>query len=514
MGHIGIKVRLVFVTATLLLNVLSWGQGKTSINAATFTGADCGIKINAAEAKLGANPGEIVVTDACGTSKWSPVFISHNNHGLVFQGVGPYSITMITLSGNFDELTGPATLKQVANGSAHENAVLVKGNDSQVQNITCDGSASHGVSPNGYMDGCFQILGNRNSILSNIVVASQGDGITVAGTGVDGVCSSTANDNVIRDNKIHNTNIAKPSSGIVVGNDNSAAGACANNTFIKNNLISTTSGNCIYVTGDIATAKLPTRGTQVNNTRIIGNTVSDCGDSPIEASDMALHTLIQGNVVDCSNNACILTRDAVATEIIRNTIKMEPSVLQFGISVGPPVFQQANLDTQAVVSTNTIRGYIPHAGISVTQSGAKVVNNDIEETYRTVAANGSGLGGAGIACNGANVRCSVEGNQIKRVLVGIDFNPGAVPQNSGGLAATGNLISEVGTGINLYQVRCANCNFSNNTMTKILTVAIQDNGPNADGTGTSHAEGNKFNLSGWDGATPKTTVRNLPNYQR
>ena len=228
---------------------------------------------------------------------------------------------------------------------------------------------------------------------------------------------------------------------------------------------------------------------------------------------MALHTLIQGNVVDCSRNACILTRDAVGTEIIRNTVKMEPSALQFGISVGPPIFQSSSLDTQAVVSTNTIRGYIPHAGISVTQSGAKVINNDIEETYRAVAANGSGLGGAGIACNGADVSCSIEGNQIKRVLVGIDFNSGAVPQNSKGLVAKGNLISQVGTGINLYQVRCANCNFSNNTMTKILTVAIQDNGPNADGTGTSYAVGNKFNLSGWDGAAPKTTVRNLPNYQ-
>jgi hypothetical protein len=507
------KVRFMLLGLSLVCNALAWAQGGKSVGAATFPGADCGAKINAGDAALGANPGEIVVTNDCGTSQWTPVVISHNNHSVVFHTAGPYSITTITLAGNSDALMGPATLKQVAYGSTHENAVVIKGNDNRVENITCDGSTSHGVPPNGYMDGCFQVFGSRNSILNNTVVASQGDGITIAGTGANGVCSSVANDNVIQGNKIHNTNIAKPSSGIVAGNNNSAAGPCVNNTLIKDNEISATSGNCIYVTGDIATAKLPSNGTQISNTQIRHNTVSDCGDSPIEASDMALHTLIQGNDVDCHRNACILTRDAIGTEIFKNTVKMEPSALQFGISVGPQVFQPSSLDTQAVVSENIIRGYFPHAAISATQNGAKITNNDIEETYRSVGADGSGLGGAGIACNGLDVSCSISGNEIKHVLVGIDFNAGSLSRSAKNLEARGNRISQVGTGINLYQLRCTNCTFDNNTFKQVRTVAIQDNGANADGTGTSSAAGNRFDLAGWAGAAPKSTVRNLPNYR-
>jgi hypothetical protein len=497
-----------------LLNIVAWGQNGKVVNAANFSGEDCGSKINAAEAALGAEAGEIIVTEACGTSKWSPVVISHDHHVVAFKAEGPYSITTITLAANSGQLLGPATLKQVANGNAHEIAILVKGNDNRVQNLTCDGSASHGVVPNGTDDGCFQVYGSRNSILNNTVTASQGDGVTIAGIGANGVCASVANDNIVQFNKISNANIAKPSSGIVAGNNNSTAGPCISNTLIKDNQISATSGNCIYATGDIATAKLPSKGTQITNTQIRHNTVSDCGDSPIEASDMAINTLIQGNDVDCSRNACILTRDAVGTQIFKNTVKMESSALQFGISVGPPVFQPSSMDTKAVVSENVIRGYFPHAAISVTQHGANVTNNDIEETSRSVGADGSGLGGEGIACGGDGVSCSASGNEIKHVRIGIDLNPGAVPHSSQNLEARGNRISQVDTGINLYELKCANCNFSSNTFTQIRTVAIQDNGANANGTGTSVAAGNTYNLGGWAGASPKNTVRNLPNYRQ
>jgi len=504
--------RWMLATAIFLFSASAWGQTGKTVDAASFPGADCGAKINSAEAALGASAGEIIVTDACGTSKWSPVVISHDHHALIFQGTGPYSTTSVTLAGNFGALTGPATFRQVANGNTHENAIIVKGNDNRLEHITCDGSESHGVPPNGYNDGCFQIYGSRNSILNNMVTASQGDGITIAGTGENGVCSTVANDNVIQFNKIHNTNIAKPSSGIVAGNNNSAAGPCVNNTLIKDNEISATSGNCIYATGDIATAKLPSHGTQITNTQIRHNTVSDCGDSPIEASDMAVNTLIQGNDVDCSHNACILTRDAIGTQIFKNTVKMEPSAAQFGISVGPPVFQASSMDTKAVISENVIRGYFPHSAISATQQGVNITNNDIEETYRPVGADGSGLGGEGIACNGEGVTCSASGNEIKHVRVGIDFNPGAIPRNCHNLEARANRISQVDTGINLYELKCQSCNFNNNTFTQVRTVAIQDNGSNADGTGTSYAGGNTYNLSGWAGASPKATVRNLPNY--
>ena len=52
----------------LLLNAVAWAQGGHALNASTFPGADCGAKVNAAEASLGANGGEIDVDNSCGTS--------------------------------------------------------------------------------------------------------------------------------------------------------------------------------------------------------------------------------------------------------------------------------------------------------------------------------------------------------------------------------------------------------------------------------------------------------------
>jgi hypothetical protein len=66
------KVRFMLLGLSLVFNVLASAQSGKSVDAATFPASDCGAKINAADAALGANPGEIVVTNDCGTSKWFP----------------------------------------------------------------------------------------------------------------------------------------------------------------------------------------------------------------------------------------------------------------------------------------------------------------------------------------------------------------------------------------------------------------------------------------------------------
>ncbi len=490
-----------------VLTAMAWGQSTTLVNAGSYAGRDCGAKITAAEAALASTSAEIDVDGSCGSSTWSPVNIDHDYHILRFLSSGPFSVNSITISGRYDAIIGPATVKQV--GGVDQNTVVVDGSDSRVEKITCDGSAPQ-PSKQGTKDDCFEITGSRNYIIENTVTATQASGIAVLGSSP----SHAGAENVIKDNRIYNATASQYGEGIVVGQRGYDRGSLANRNVLEGNLIDNVNGDCIYVTADIATRQLPTNGTQTNYTQILNNTVSRCHDSPIEASDMVFHSLIQGNIVDCSNNACILSRDGISTTIVGNSIYMESSSQQSGISIGPPAFQSTKFDSHALVANNTIRGFISHFGINLAQSGAHVTGNDIEDTYRQVGGDGSGLAGEGISCSGVDI-CFIEGNRIARVQVGIDFNYGAVNNLAArNLVATDNWINEVGTGINIYQLRCTNCNFSKNYISQVLRVAIQDNGSNASGTGTSFAIGNMFSLSGWDGASPKLTVQNLPGYRQ
>jgi Right handed beta helix region len=500
------KFHLLPSTVTLLLSTCAWSQVGNVVNASAFHKSDCGANIMAAEAFLSSKTGEIQVDNGCGSSTWSLVTLSGDHQTLRFLSPGPYRVNRIMISGNSDSIVGPASIVQV--GGVDQNTITVSGDNNQVQNITCDGSAAQ-PSKVGTLDDCFVVTGSRNQLVGNTVTATQGNGIAVLGISR----SHPGAENVVRNNKIYNATASKFGEGIVVGNISPENGSFSNGNVIEGNVVKHVNGDCIYVTADVATSRLPANSTQTANTQIVNNTVSDCNDSGIEASDMVSQTLIQGNVVDCTRNACILTRDGISTQILNNNIYMESSVLHTGIAVGPRVFQSAAFDTHTVVANNVIRGYIAQFAINVAQSDVQITGNDIEDTYRTVGSDGGGLDGEGISCSGSQVSsCLIQGNRIKRVRVGIDFNYGAVRENRADLVATDNQITQVGTGINLYQLRCTNCNFSKNVITQVLKVGIQDNG--ADGTGTSSAVGNTLRLSGWKGAAPKSTIQNLPGYRK
>jgi hypothetical protein len=68
------------------------------LNAAEFSGSDCGAKINNADTSLGVAGGEIDVNLSCGTTL-TPVVLSAN-HNLVFTQTGTYTAAGISLSGN------------------------------------------------------------------------------------------------------------------------------------------------------------------------------------------------------------------------------------------------------------------------------------------------------------------------------------------------------------------------------------------------------------------------------
>ena len=69
------------------------------VNAAEFSGSDCGAKINAADTLLGSTGGEIDVNQACGTT-WTTQVVLSANHNLVFTQTGTYVVAGITVSGS------------------------------------------------------------------------------------------------------------------------------------------------------------------------------------------------------------------------------------------------------------------------------------------------------------------------------------------------------------------------------------------------------------------------------
>jgi hypothetical protein len=74
-----------------------------------FPGGDCGAKVNAADADLAANAGEIWVSNACGTAITTPVTINAN-HVLRFVQGGTYTYCgEWTLNGNAVSIVGPPT---------------------------------------------------------------------------------------------------------------------------------------------------------------------------------------------------------------------------------------------------------------------------------------------------------------------------------------------------------------------------------------------------------------------
>jgi hypothetical protein len=83
-------------------------------SAADTPGADCGAKINAADAKMGSQPGTIRVTRACGLS-WSTLVTLSADHNLDLAEPGTYVFEGILVKGrNQISGLGPSTILQLA----------------------------------------------------------------------------------------------------------------------------------------------------------------------------------------------------------------------------------------------------------------------------------------------------------------------------------------------------------------------------------------------------------------
>lgn len=116
-----------------------------TINAATYSGGDCGAKVNAADAAWAGTAVEIDVTQSCGTT-WTTAPTLSLNHSLRFVQGGTYTLPAGgTLAGNnLVYGLGDSTMLQLAAGSAYGGAIFtVNGNSVALTLLNLDGNQSN-----------------------------------------------------------------------------------------------------------------------------------------------------------------------------------------------------------------------------------------------------------------------------------------------------------------------------------------------------------------------------------
>lgn len=540
--------------------------------AAQYPGADCGAKINAAEADLGSALGEIQVDGSCASATWAAVTMSHNNHSIRFISPGPFTINSILLSGNFDSIIGPAYVSQV--GGVDQRTIVSTGSDNLIQGLTLDGSANQ-PSKNS-SDDMIYVEGSRNKIVLNRIVKSQGSGITV----IASPGSGTLTDDMVLYNKVYNANVAMYGEGIDAGSSGPTSGVSVNNLLIEGNEVSNVSADCIFVTSDLSSSALATTPTMYPV--VSDNFVSGCGDSSIEVSDVVYMALISNNTVDVKNNAGILSRDSFGVNIVGNQVLQESTAAQTGISVGPIRYEPVGWDAHANVADNVIRGYfggINGGGISVEHDGVNVATNNIEatagnaaiqsiqdtsgtttivtdrplympvggtiyvagtahfnttfvlatandltRTYTSSSLSGTfaretsgtisntNSSGTGLMGNGINCtgynNSSINGNKIRNVGIGINFDYGGGSPRASEISVKNNVISKTSYGIDFTNVAFTNSIFDDNFVEQVTSYAFVSN---ATTTGTVWWNNNAASLSGYSGATPAIYANALPS---
>jgi hypothetical protein len=119
--------------------------------AENFPGADCGAKINAADADLGTSSGMILVNNACGMA-WSTLVTLNANHSLNFIQGGTYTTSAgVVLSGAYAAIDsalssaapGPTTI-QAASWSYLTTLVAMNQATQVIHNINLDGNKVSG----------------------------------------------------------------------------------------------------------------------------------------------------------------------------------------------------------------------------------------------------------------------------------------------------------------------------------------------------------------------------------
>jgi len=152
-------------------------------NAADYSGADCGAKINAVDTALGSTGGEIDVTQACGTTWTTQVSLS-SGHNLVFTQPGTYTVAGITVLGNnVIDLRGAELQMPTYSSSATAGMFTTYSGSTVAANVTIE---------NGILDGNMANTPTANTCWSGNVCRP--------GIFIDNGGNSTAANNIHVDN--------------------------------------------------------------------------------------------------------------------------------------------------------------------------------------------------------------------------------------------------------------------------------------------------------------------------
>jgi hypothetical protein len=118
--------------------------GSNVVQASNYPGADCGAKVNAADASLGTVAGEIDVDKNCGTEWATPISLSQS-HSLRIDQPGVYSIPSgnTLAGGNTLFGSGESTVLQLAQGASAGSAFTVMGDNVVFQSLKLDGNSAN-----------------------------------------------------------------------------------------------------------------------------------------------------------------------------------------------------------------------------------------------------------------------------------------------------------------------------------------------------------------------------------
>ena len=164
-----------------------------------FPGADCGAKINSADADLGSSAGEIWVNRRCGITWTTPVILG-TNHSLHFSEGATYLISATITLGQASSMIGlpqgvyatlgaaggPVTLKQ-ADNSNRDPFISITGSQASLRDVTIDCNGTNNPAMGPY---CVKVTGQRFLLTGTSVINAKQHNLAFISTGSNNEAAS------------------------------------------------------------------------------------------------------------------------------------------------------------------------------------------------------------------------------------------------------------------------------------------------------------------------------------
>lgn len=140
--------------------------------------------------------------------------------------------------------------------------------------------------------------------------------------------------------------------GVVVGSNSAALSPETNDNLIGWNTIRNTPLDSIFVTASLGSTATAVVG---HRNKVVGNTVTGCGDAGIESGVGMIGNIIEGNTVDGSDGPNILVRDNDGCQIIGNLCTGNTTEGAGNYGGGIAVLDQTDVSRDISIVGNTCR---------------------------------------------------------------------------------------------------------------------------------------------------------------